>query len=928
MAIMYNGKPVTIYEGDYKPVNEFRNRIKVGGYKEQVFSGKQIAAEDTYNDALDLTLQGHHSQKSENAVWFNQINPNVSRDKYVQNNGTRSTCSNEGGINRDWYANHKYLFVAYVKTLAPNDSLWYWGGNRSTKIGVYDGLYYNILSPTADRTRSSSFVVVSNFDSDASISGECGYKNLMVFDLTAMFGEGKEPTSAQFRKMFPCDYYPYNDGEWMYAPKGQWVKFNQIADYINWNAYQCTKGNNGNTIHLTGGNQFNVGLYYLDNVLTLGHKYFISAKVKFGVATSVSMNIGFGTINVSNVDGYICCVTTFNTSAATNYRASVRFEKPIGVAFDEYIYFANYIDLTSMFGEGNEPSTVEEFKALYPNEYYEYTEGRYEDTGGFVVNGQKVPQNVDTSFVTPFSEMPEPIEHVENPKVDVTSEGVMWNQLAKVNSFRDTTGLTTTKIDDYTVRIVGVNEAIASSSSTTPVTFTMTNVGKEGHKYLLKPIFRGTYSSVVFRYLGVFATTNSTPIIITANSDGNISVYLYITASNKTFDCTVSLMCHDLTSMFGEGNEPTSVEEFKAMFPNDYYKYDAGTFRTIKALHQVEPKQFVLPFTSPINKANNIEDGIEFVDVDGVRKIKVTRRVGAVDIGTLPDSLFLGNTPPLDSNGRMCRFAIKFNGYIKLNPNFTNNIYIKGWGYAKSASIGAEYNYTCFSFADGRVFFNVHESVVGEYNNLAFKRAMNGVVLYYELETPTEEILDTFELYGANGVYDTVEPNVLVDGVRKCRVTRRWERVVIDGSIPMGTDSINIQLTKKYPYAYFNTTYYAPVVNSRFYSNQFRWQQRLPSTSNGVEQVIWTTSVMVFNIDREALGITDTETYATYTAKFQAYFKKKYDEGNPVIIVYQRKEPIVELYDPIDIRTMPINTIVLNDQECEMSANIKVVDNA
>lgn len=32
----------------------------------------------------------------------------------------------------------------------------------------------------------------------------------------------------------------------------------------------------------------------------------------------------------------------------------------------------------------------------------------------------------------------------------------------------------------------------------------------------------------------------------------------------------------DLTQMFGIGNEPTSVEEFEAMFPNDYYQYNAG----------------------------------------------------------------------------------------------------------------------------------------------------------------------------------------------------------------------------------------------------------------------------------------------------------------------------------------------------------------
>lgn len=35
-----------------------------------------------------------------------------------------------------------------------------------------------------------------------------------IFDLTAMFGSGNEPTSVEeFEKMFPADYYPYNAGE-------------------------------------------------------------------------------------------------------------------------------------------------------------------------------------------------------------------------------------------------------------------------------------------------------------------------------------------------------------------------------------------------------------------------------------------------------------------------------------------------------------------------------------------------------------------------------------------------------------------------------------------------------------------------------------------------------------------------------------------
>ena len=40
--------------------------------------------------------------------------------------------------------------------------------------------------------------------------------------------------------------------------------------------------------------------------------------------------------------------------------------------------------------------------------------------------------------------------------------------------------------------------------------------------------------------------------------------------------CCKSVMCIDLTTMFGAGNEPTKGE-FEKLFPKDYYSYDAGT---------------------------------------------------------------------------------------------------------------------------------------------------------------------------------------------------------------------------------------------------------------------------------------------------------------------------------------------------------------
>lgn len=56
--------------------------------------------------------------------------------------------------------------------------------------------------------------------------------------------------------------------------------------------------------------------------------------------------------------------------------------------------FSNHeiFDLTTMFGSGNEPSTVEEFRAMFPNEFYPYNacEIISADTDSVVVQGKNL----------------------------------------------------------------------------------------------------------------------------------------------------------------------------------------------------------------------------------------------------------------------------------------------------------------------------------------------------------------------------------------------------------------------------------------------------------------------------------------------------------------------------------------------------------
>ena len=60
----------------------------------------------------------------------------------------------------------------------------------------------------------------------------------------------------------------------------------------------------------------------------------------------------------------------------------------------------------------------------------------------------------------------------------------------------------------------------------------------------------------------------------------NTVFYIWIAEGKSFSNVTTFINIDDLTEMFGAGNEPKTVAEFKAKFPNDYYPYSPSCFVT------------------------------------------------------------------------------------------------------------------------------------------------------------------------------------------------------------------------------------------------------------------------------------------------------------------------------------------------------------
>ena len=68
--------------------------------------------------------------------------------------------------------------------------------------------------------------------------------------------------------------------------------------------------------------------------------------------------------------------------------------------------------------------------------------------------------------------------------------------------------------------------------------------------------------------------------IITITGATNYNIVFFADAS-ATLITIARPQIIDLTQMFGTGNEPTTAEEFRALYPNSYYPYNAGELRNL-----------------------------------------------------------------------------------------------------------------------------------------------------------------------------------------------------------------------------------------------------------------------------------------------------------------------------------------------------------
>lgn len=162
----------------------------------------------------------------------------------------------------------------------------------------------------------------------------------------------------------------------------------------------------------------------------------------------------------------------------------------------------------------------------------------------------------------------------------VGGRSIVFNQIFETYSSTNN-GVTVTADSDGTITINGTTTS--SFINFINVTPEQNKVGK----YMFKLLILNNPDNISI-FFGFLNRSGKTPTITSGSSaviynqtqwesslgkSTGISGFAVGTVFN---DVKIKIQIFDLTLMFGSGNEPASVKEFEAMFPADYYPYNAG----------------------------------------------------------------------------------------------------------------------------------------------------------------------------------------------------------------------------------------------------------------------------------------------------------------------------------------------------------------
>lgn len=311
----------------------------------------------------------------------------------------------------------------------------------------------------------------------------------------------------------------------------------------------------------------------------------------------------------------------------------------------------------------------------------------------------------------------------------VGGKSVVWNQLWNYGKTVKEDGITLTYDNHFydVVKNTTVNNGI----------YVLYNV-KSNNKYYVSFEASSNDNIKLSLSLGVTLTAELTEsnkryrTIITTDAIipvQRVAIYLYSPSGVNCSYRVGNIKVIDLSAMFGAGNEPSTVEEFEAMFPKDYYEYcepiiiSSHTDRVDVASADGTTQQITTGF--PV--LNSARSAYDYIDLN---EGKLHQRVGVVDLGSLSWIYENSSFRTFSLCGLVKNYESTQTPNI-LTTKYTPVPYTSEWGHGIIS----------FTYGAYRRQLVIYDSSYTD--TTSFKSAMNGVMLYYEL---AEEVITDIDI--------------------------------------------------------------------------------------------------------------------------------------------------------------------------------------
>lgn len=367
-SLIATGEEITIDDKAgqiaYKNLEEDSIRCKVAGGSSDIYYG--------YNQLFNCvkTLNGGGTITFNNdGIYTYTFGSNVSSNAYTNVVVDETTSLTIG---------HKYLLRRYINA-SHNGGFYCRYQGHSQQVSVTANTWVNdeIILEATNSGSVSSYIGPANPSQQGYQEGDSYQVRHQIIDLTDWFGAGKEPsTVAEFKEKFTKDYYGF-------CPTSIKLTRYQIEALPSYGYNQLvpTTGTSSTINGITFTNNGD-GSYTISGTAT--------ANTLKGIMGGLQLQANhtylyFGAYGGSSstcylIDAWSGSISDIGNGRIKTYTSNTTFQSAIyvinGTTVNNLVFKPQFIDLTDWYGAGSEPTTVEEFKATFPNLYYPYSKKR------------------------------------------------------------------------------------------------------------------------------------------------------------------------------------------------------------------------------------------------------------------------------------------------------------------------------------------------------------------------------------------------------------------------------------------------------------------------------------------------------------------------------------------------------------------------